>query len=111
MPFAAALPLIIGAGVGAAGLIRGRGGSNSSTDPNNTAQQQALVDIQKQLADYGIPAGKESFAKATGAYDTSLDFYNKLLGGSNEDILKLINADEFTKSADEAQATAYGLAG
>jgi len=92
----------------------GLGKKNNSGLPSNqqlTDNQLQLSDTLKKLADYGIPAGKESFEKASGAYDTSLDFYKNILNGSNEDLLKLINADEFTKSADEAQATAYNLAG
>jgi len=92
----------------------GLGKKHNDGLPSNqqlTDNQLQLSDTLKKLADYGIPAGKESFEKASGAYDTSLDFYKNVLNGSNEDLLKLINADEFTKSADESQATAYSLAG
>lgn len=107
----ALLPAIIGAGglIGSSLLGRRRSSSNPATaiDP----QQQSIIDIQKRLADYGIPAGEESFKKAGAAYDTSLDFYKNILNGSNEDILKLLNADEYTKSADESEAAAYNLGG
>jgi len=92
----------------------GLGKKNNSGLPSNqqlSSEQLQLSDTLKKIADYGIPAGKESFEKASSAYDTSLDFYKNILNGSNEDLLKLINADEFTKSADEAQATAFNLAG
>lgn len=110
MPVVPFLPLIGGA-IG--GAILGRGSRGSSQTPQNTIdpQQQAIIDIQRRLADYGIPAGQESFRRATSSYDTSLDFYKKLLTGSNEDLLSLINADEFTKSADESEAAAYSLGG
>lgn len=116
MPLVAFLPAIIGAvGAGSAivGAVRGRGNSNSAQSSQSTidSQQQELIDIQKRLADYGIPAGQANFAKAGGAYDTSLDFFKNILNGSNEDILKLINADEYTKSADQSEAIAYGLGG
>src|SRR5690242_17570294 len=111
MPVVPFIPLIAGAvGLGGA-FLAGKKSSSSSTQPTLDPQQQAIIDIQKKLADYGIPAGEANFAKASGAYDTSLDFYKNILNGSNEDLLKLINADEYTKSADEAQATAYSLAG
>jgi|SRR6185295_14483822 len=110
MPVVPFIPLIAGA-VG--GTILGRRTSSPSSTSQSVldSQQQELIDIQKKLAEYGIPAGKANFEKAGSAYDTSLDFYKKILTGSNEDLLSLINADEYTKSADEAQATAYSLAG
>lgn len=93
----------------------GLGRHGNSNDPTSnqqlSAQQLQLTDTLKKLADYGIPAGQESFAKAGAAYDTSLDFYKKILTGSNDDLLKLINADEYTKSADQSEAAAYSLAG
>lgn len=110
MPAIPFIPLIAGA-VG--GTILGRRGSSSSPNPAQVIdpQQQSIIDIQKRLADYGIPAGQESFTKASSAYDTSLDFYKKILTGSNEDLLSLINADEYTRSADQSEAAAYSLAG
>lgn len=110
MPAVPFIPLIAGA-VGGAVLGRKSSSSSSTSAQAIDPQQQAIIDIQKRLADYGIPAGQESFTKASGAYDTSLDFYNKILTGSNDDLLSLINADEYTRSADEAEATAYSLAG
>lgn len=93
----------------------GLGRHGNSNDPTSnqqlSAQQLQLTDTLKKLADYGIPAGKASFEKAGAAYDTSLDFYKKILTGSNDDLLKLINADEYTKAADQSEAAAYSLAG
>lgn len=74
-------------------------------------QMQPLIDLQKKIGDYGLSSGKASFEKASGVYGDSLDFYKKILTGSDEDLLKLFNADEFTKSADESQATAFNLGG
>lgn len=89
----------------------GRGGGNSSSSEQLNNQQLQLTETLKKLADYGIPAGKANFEKAGAAYDTSLDFYNKILTGDNDELLNLINADEYTKSADQAEAAAYNLAG
>ena len=111
MPLGALIPIIAGVG----GALIGRRGSSSNPSSASTsaldAQQQQLIDIQKQIANYGIPTSKTNFEKAGAAYDTSLDFYKKLLSGSNEDLLGLLNADEYTKSADESEASAYNLAG
>lgn len=114
MPF---IPAIIGAalisggaGIGAAALSK----KKSSSTPASTAlttQQQGLIDSQKQIADYSLSTGKPLIAKATGSYDDALSFYKKIMTGSDSDIMGLFNADEFTKSADESQATAYNLSG
>lgn len=113
MPFGAIIPLIAGVGGALFGASRKKSSNNSSSTSTSSldAQQQQLIDIQKRLADYGIPAGQANFEKAGAAYDTSLDFYKKILGGSNNDLMSLFNADEYTKSADESEATAYNLAG
>lgn len=96
---------------GLLGKLFGGGGKGSKDVQGLNNQLQPLVDLQKKFAEYGFPAAQESFGKANSNYDTSLDFYKKLLNGSNEDVLGLINADEYTKSADESEATAYNLAG
>lgn len=75
------------------------------------AQIQPLVDLQKKFAEYGFPAAQESFGAARGSYDFALDFYKKILTGSDDDILNLLNAKEYTKSADESDAMAYNLGG
>jgi hypothetical protein len=114
MPFVGALPLIAGIGGGLLGGLFGGGKKKDQSPTSNAALEQGqldIIEIQKKLAEYGIPAGKASFEKASGAYDTSLDFYKNILTGSNEDLLKLINADEYTKSADESEAAAYSLGG
>ncbi len=112
MPLVAFLPAIIGAAGGIGASLIGKSAAKSANQPQPLdPQQQQLIDIQKKLADYGIPAGEASFNKAGGAYDTSLDFYKNILSGSNEDILKLLNADQYTKSADESEANAYSLGG
>lgn len=109
MPIASfGIPLLIGA---AGSLFRRGGGSGGTSSSAIDPQQQTIIDIQRRLADYGIPAGQASFARAGEAYDTSLDFYRKILTGSNDDLMSLLNADEYTKSADEAEATAFNLAG
>lgn len=110
MPAIPFIPLIA-AGVGIGGSLLGRRGSSSTPQNTIDPQQQSIIDIQKRLADYGIPAGQASFEKASGAYDTSLDFYRKILSGSNEDLLNLINADEYTRAADESEAAAYNSGG
>jgi hypothetical protein len=93
-------------------LFGGGGDKKDSVQVQNLNNQlQPLVDLQKKFAEYGFPAAQESFGEAGEAYDTSLDFYKKILGGSSDEIMKLLNADELTKSADEAQATAYSLGG
>lgn len=95
------------------GIIKklfGGGGSKQPSDVQNLNNQlQPIIDLQKKFAEYGFPAAKESFGQASNTYDTSLDFYKKILNGSNEDILGLLNADEYTKSADESEANAYNL--
>lgn len=115
MPFAALLPLVVG-GLGAAAsvktLVGGKKSSSSNTQTDALNQSQLdLVNLQKEFAQYGFPASQENFGKASGSYDTALDFYKKILTGSDDEILKLINADEFTKSTDESQALAYNIGG
>jgi hypothetical protein len=108
-----AIPLIAAAAIGGGSTIAGalisKSGKNKT--PPVDPQQQALADQQKKFADYGFPAAQANFAKAGSAYDTSLDFYKKILTGNDDEIMKLFNASEATKSADESDATAYGLTG
>lgn len=93
-------------------LFGGGGNKKESSEVQNLNNQLSpLVELQKEFAKYGFPAAQKSFGQAGAAYDTSLDFYRKILSGSNSDLLGLINADEYTKSADEAEAGAYNLAG
>lgn len=40
-----------------------------------------------------------------------MDFYKKILTGSDDEIMNLLNASEYTKSADESNALAYNLSG
>lgn len=91
------------------------GGGNKTPKPGSAAytanQVQPLIDLQKQIGQYGLDSGKASFEKAGASFDTSLDFYKKIMSGSDDEILKLLNASEYTKSADESQATAYNLGG
>jgi hypothetical protein len=97
---------------GLLGKLFGGGSKKPSSDIQGlNTQLQPLVDLQKKFAEYGFPAAQESFGQASNVYDTSLDFYKKILNGSNEDVLGLLNADEYTKSADESEANAYSLAG
>lgn len=105
------IPAIIGAVAGVGTFLKK--GKSSSTPASNAlaTQQQGLVDSQKQIADFGLSTGKPLIAKATGSYDDALSFYKKIMSGSDEDIMGLFNADEFTKAADESQATAYNLQG
>lgn len=107
----------IAAGIGGSlvsKLIGGGGGGSKSKTPASPAidpQLQQLIDLQKGFAQYGFPAAQSNFGKAGAAYDTSLDFYKKILTGSDEDIMSLFNAKEYTKSADESNDLAYNLQG
>lgn len=110
MPF---IPLIIAG----AGIIGGVASSKimAKSDAKNQAalraQQQPFLDTQTKIAQEGLNKGMPFVDKAGAAYDTSLDFYKKILTGSDDDIMKLFNAGDYTKSADESQATSYNLMG
>lgn len=101
----------LGGFFGLLGNIFGGGGDKKNKNDPLTSQLQPLIDLQKQFAQYGFPASESNFGKAGGAYNTALDFYKKILTGSDDEIMKLINANEFTKSTDESQALAYNLGG
>lgn len=74
-------------------------------------QLQPILDLQKQVAQFGMTQAQPAIEKATGAYDTSLDFFKTMMSGSSEDIMKLFNAQDYTRSADVSEATAQELGG
>jgi hypothetical protein len=104
MPFLAPfIPAIIGIGAGAIGTkLASGGGGGSSASTNSTDQQlQQLFDLQKQIADYALPTAQGAIGKATAGYDTSLNFFNKIMSGSDEDLMKLLDIDSVTKASDQ----------
>ncbi len=103
MPFLAplAVPLILGgSAVGAAALSRG---GNSSSSSSSTTQQQLdpLIKLQTQIAEASGKSGQEDLASARGGINYVQDFYKKILTGSDDDLLKLLDVTGATKNIDE----------
>lgn len=102
MPFLAplAVPLILGgSAVASAALSRGGGGSSSSSI--SQAQLDPLIKLQTQISESAGKSGQQDLASARSGIGFVEDFYKKILTGSDDDLLKLLDVSGTTRAIDE----------
>lgn len=67
------------------------------------AQLQPLIDSQKKVSEASSTAGLKDTDAATKNYNYVSDYLKKLLEGSDEELLKILDASGATKNIDENQ--------
>lgn len=112
MPFLAplAIPLIIGGSAVATAAIS-RGGGNSGSSSSSASQQQLdpLIALQTRIAEAAGKSGQEDIASARSGIGFVQDFYKKILNGSDNDLLKLLDVTGATRNIDENEQLASEL--
>lgn len=104
MPFLAplALPLIIGGTAVAGTALAGRGGGSSSSSSSSTQSQlDPLIRLQTEISRTAGEAGQRDLTTARTGISSLSDFYNKILSGSDDDLLSLLDVSGATKNIDE----------
>lgn len=103
MPFLAplAVPLILGGSAVAGAAISSRGGGSSSSSSSSQAQLDPLIKIQTQIAEQAGKSGQQDIATARSGISFVDDFLKKILTGSDDDLLKMLDVTGATRNIDE----------
>lgn len=104
MPFLAplAVPLILGGSAVASAAISSRGGGSSSSSSSSTqAQLDPLIKIQTQIAEAAGKSGQQDISTARSGISFVDDFLKKILTGSDDELLKMLDVTGATKNIDE----------
>lgn len=113
MPFLAplAVPLILGgSAVATAALSRGgSSGSSSSSSSATNAQLDPLIQIQRQIAEAAGKSGQADITSARGGLDFVQNFYKKILTGSDDELLSMLDVSGATRNIDENEQLASEL--
>lgn len=86
------------------------GGSKKKKEPTF---QEILAPYLKQYSDIATKyssAADEDYSKAGIGYDSAMKYYQNLLGGSRENLLKTLDASAITAAMDEQERQNYELA-
>lgn len=89
-----------GSAVATAALSRGGRGSSSSSSVSQ-AQLDPLIQLQTKIAEAAGKSGQEDIASARGGINFVQDFYRKILTGSDDELLKLLDVSGATRNIDE----------
>lgn len=114
MPFLApiALPLILG-GTAVAGTVLSRRSSNSSGSSSSSSISQAQLDplirLQTQISESAGRAGQQDISSAREGIGFVQDFYKKILSGSDDDLMQLLDVTGATRNIDENEQLASEL--
>jgi hypothetical protein len=77
------------------------GGDDDGVSDRSMAQLQPLIDIQSQISRESSTEGLGNVASARGDLEYVSDYFKKLFEGSDEDLLKILDADGATRNLDE----------
>lgn len=112
MPFLGglAIPLLIGGGSAIAGGLASRGGRNSSSSSSTQSQLDPLIKLQTEISGAAGKAGQADLSTARTGIASLNEFYNKILSGSDEDLMKMLDVTGATRNIDENEQLTSELA-